>query len=85
MKLLKQISDIVNHALARIREERQAREDADQHFANLAISKGTMGCPHCEDQGPHEDNGGLGRGLAFRCRRCRSLFKVDDYEWERAG
>ncbi len=46
-----------------------------------AMCAGTLPCPHCRDTGPHEDNSGLGGVLAFRCRHCRSLFKMSTYDW----
>jgi len=46
-----------------------------------AMCAGTLPCPHCRDTGPHEDNSGLGGSLAFRCRHCRSLFKMSTYDW----
>ncbi len=65
---------------------RNRHEDAlaKRSFELRAVCAGTIPCPHCKDTGPHEDNAGRGGGLAFRCRFCRSLFKMKDYDWERA-
>lgn len=46
----------------------------------LAICKGTMPCPYCRDTGPHEDEG-KGKNLGFRCRHCKSRFRMSTYDW----